>query len=85
MARRLRRDGMDLPVRPGGAQLDRVTLVQRPDGDFRDPHGRVAYRSGRAPRLKGPGSAPAAAASCAAASSCYRHIWKNTGPSVRAA
>jgi hypothetical protein len=53
-AQRLRRDGVNLPVRPGGSGLDRLALVPGPDGDFRDGHGRSAYPVGPGTALEGP-------------------------------
>ena len=55
IARRLRREGVRIPVRPGGATgRGRVILTPRPDGDYRDGHGRGAYRVGPGTRLEGP-------------------------------
>jgi hypothetical protein len=54
MAQRLRRDGTHLPVRPGGAHPDPFTLAQQPDGDYRDPHGRTAYKVGPGTPVEGP-------------------------------
>ena len=54
MARRLRRDGTPLPVRPGGACHTPLTLVPGPDGDYQDRHGRKAYRVGPGTSVEGP-------------------------------
>jgi hypothetical protein len=54
MAQRLRRDGVSLPARPGGATLDPLHLTRQPDGDYRDEHGRKAYRVGPATPVEGP-------------------------------
>jgi hypothetical protein len=53
-AQRLRRGGVNLPVRPGGAGLDRLTFVRRLDGDFEDGHGRAAYPVGPGTPVEGP-------------------------------
>jgi hypothetical protein len=54
MAQRLRRDGVDLPTRPGGTRLDPIRLVKQPDGDYRDGRGRTAYRVGSDTPVEGP-------------------------------
>ena len=54
MAQRIRRDGTNLPVRPGGVSLTPLTLTQQPDGDYRDGHGRRAYRCGPGTPVEGP-------------------------------
>jgi hypothetical protein len=54
MAQRLRRDGVDLPVRPGKARLDRIHLIKQPDGDHRVRQGRRAYRVGPDTPVEGP-------------------------------
>jgi hypothetical protein len=52
MAERLRREGMDLPTRPGQARS--LRLVRQPDGDYRDRHGRRAYPVGEGTSIEGP-------------------------------
>ena len=54
MARRIRRDGTPLPVRPGGAGSAPLTLVPGPDGDYQDAHRRKAYRVGPGTPVEGP-------------------------------
>lgn len=54
MARRLRRDGVFLPTRPGGARKDQLTLVPQPDGDYLDRHGSAAYPVGPGTPIEGP-------------------------------
>jgi hypothetical protein len=54
MAQRLWRDGVDLPARPGGVLLDPIHQIAQPDGDFRDGHGRTAYRVGPDTPVEGP-------------------------------
>jgi len=54
MAARIRRDGTCLPVRPGGAGRDPFTFMPHPDGDYRDAHGRTAYRVGPGTPVEGP-------------------------------
>ena len=54
MARRLRRDGVGLPARPGGAHSEPLRLARGPDGDYRDGNGRRAYKVGPGTPVEGP-------------------------------
>jgi hypothetical protein len=54
MAQRLRRDGVDLPSRPGMVKLEPLHLIRQPDGDYQDGHGRTAYRVGPDTPVEGP-------------------------------
>jgi hypothetical protein len=55
MAQGLRRAGIRIPVRPGGASgRGRVTLTRRTDGDYEDGQGRTAYPVGPGTPVEGP-------------------------------
>jgi hypothetical protein len=54
IAQRLRRDGVALPARPGAARLESLCLARQPDGDYRDGHGRKAYKVGSGTSVEGP-------------------------------